>query len=68
MRLILFSLALATAARAAEPPAIAVTEFQADEQDRDKAKGLSGVVAARLSSFRARVVGLDRADLSPKSL
>ena len=59
MRLILFSLALATAARAAEPPAIAVTEFQADEQDRDKAKGLSGVVAARLSSFRARVVGLD---------
>jgi TolB-like protein len=49
----------ALAARAAEPPAIAVTEFQSDDADRDKAKGLSGVVAARLSSFRARVVGLD---------
>lgn len=49
----------AAAARAAEPPAIAVTEFQSDDADRDKAKGLSGVVAARLSSFRARVVGLD---------
>jgi TolB-like protein len=52
-------LVASSAVRAAEPPAIAVTEFQADPEDRDKAKGLSGVVAARLATFRARVVGLD---------
>lgn len=50
----------ALAARAAEPPAIAVTEFAADAADKDKAKGLSGIVAARLAAFKsARVVGLD---------
>ncbi|MCA1828619.1 MAG: hypothetical protein LC689_16985 [Myxococcales bacterium] len=59
MRLLLALTTVAVAARAAEPPAIAVTEFQADAADGDKAKGLSGVVAARLASFRARVVGLD---------
>ncbi len=59
MRLAIALLFASLAARAAEPPAIAVTEFQADPQDRDKAKGLSGVVAARLATYRARVVGLD---------
>jgi hypothetical protein len=49
VRFALFVVALAAGARAAEPPTIAVTEFQSDASDRDKAKGLSGVVAARLS-------------------
>ncbi|MBS2024141.1 MAG: hypothetical protein JST92_17195 [Deltaproteobacteria bacterium] len=41
-------------------PAIAVMEFSAPEQDRDRAKGLSGVVAARLATYPgATVVGLD---------
>ena len=59
MRSTLLILLAALSARAAEPPAIAVTEFQAEAADRDRAKGLSGVVAARLASFHARVVGLD---------
>jgi hypothetical protein len=59
VRLALAILLASLAARAADPPAIAVTEFQAEAQDRDRAKGLSGVVAARLASFRARVVSLD---------
>ena len=59
MRIALALILAALGARAAEPPAIAVTEFQSDAQDRDRAKGLSGVVSARLASFRARVVGLD---------
>ena len=59
MRSALLILLFALSARAAEPPAIAVTEFQAEPGDRDHAKGLSGVVATKLASFHARVVGLD---------
>jgi TolB-like protein len=59
VRLALVILFASFAVRAVEPPTIAVTEFLADTQDRDRAKGLAGVVAARLASFRARVVGLD---------
>jgi hypothetical protein len=61
MRVLLVLLcAAARGALAADPPpAIAVTEFQADERDRDRAQGLAGVVAARLASYRAHVVGLD---------
>lgn len=50
---------LLAAAVAAEAPAVAVTEFGADAADRDKAKGLSGVVASRLAAAHARVIGLD---------
>lgn len=59
MRIALPILLFALSARAAEVPTIAVTEFQAEAGDRDRAKGLSGVVATRLASFHARVVGID---------
>jgi TolB-like protein len=59
VRIALTVLLAALAARAADPPAIAVTEFQAEDADRARAKGLSGVVASRLAAFQARVVGLD---------
>ncbi|HUJ28914.1 MAG TPA: hypothetical protein VLW85_22995 [Myxococcales bacterium] len=50
---------LLAAAIAAEAPAVAVTEFGADAADREKAKGLSGVVASRLAAAHARVIGMD---------
>ena len=50
---------LLAAALAAEAPAVAVTEFGADAADREKAKGLSSVVASRLAAAHARVIGLD---------
>src|SRR6267378_1631361 len=57
---LLLVLLCAGSARAAEAPAIAVMQFVASESDANQARGLSGVVAARLASHRgARVVGLD---------
>ena len=49
----------APAAEAQKPPGIAVLEFSAAAADKDKAKALAGVVATRLASYQARVIGLD---------